>query len=355
MSEGNSRLFFVGRSGNGVTSTITSFLSENNQVPGKSKLYQIYKDDVFVAVDGSGIGDGGEDMKHSDEDVWQSIKSILEEIGEDFEALICVFKYGVRFTKQEKDSVDKVKDYFGENIFKERGIIVLTYGDNFDLGNNQSFEEWCNVQRGVFNELLSTCNGRIVLFDNRTKDVIQVNKQREQLKKAVESLRTTKPDRFSSVPALSHEQAVENLTPDIKSTIPVPLYEQAVGLYPTLPPGNTQEYSVTPSKPGQADVTTNDGDQISNSSQQILLPKSEPSSGADGGFHEVAGMAETSHVNTDVQEESQTRFEGQRDPLQAMLVEIKAGNRRILWFLSIAMFVICGIGAVICLKLFHVI
>ncbi|XP_059152080.1 uncharacterized protein LOC131938184 [Physella acuta] len=215
-------LLFVGRTGNGKSSSIRSILKDGTTAPGTSKTAT---DPSKTALDssttapgtsttapgtstlqpgsdttthtvgdlemiaGTGIGDNGEDMIVNAEDL---VKSISRKLTNGFTALVFVVKYGVRFTKQEVDAVETVKSIFGNDVFEKWGIILMTYGDNFYLDHDDdpnSFIAWCRAQNGDFKNLFDECNERCVLFNNKTSDPLELENQRELLLKQVEAVR----------------------------------------------------------------------------------------------------------------------------------------------------------------------
>ncbi|CAL1546307.1 unnamed protein product [Lymnaea stagnalis] len=164
----------------------------------------------FIVVDCSGVGDTGSDMAGTLEavirtaengvqqipgcvdendtfDMCKELKNSAEDIemlpsdkSKGFDVLIFVMKYGVRFTKQEKDAVQMVKSIFGENVFRDWGILVFSYGDNFYLDTKDdeiTFEDWCKAQRGDIKLLFEEVQYRCVIFNNKSgKDDKQLNK-----------------------------------------------------------------------------------------------------------------------------------------------------------------------------------
>ncbi|KAH9524164.1 Immune-associated nucleotide-binding protein 10 [Bulinus truncatus] len=101
-----------------------------------------------------------------------------------FNAIVYVMKYGVRFTNQEKDAVKEVRCMFGDDVFNRHVIIIMTYGDLFDLDteeDDRTFEDWCEQQTGDIHKLFEEVDYRIVLFDNKTKDQEKLRSQLNKL------------------------------------------------------------------------------------------------------------------------------------------------------------------------------
>ncbi|XP_059152018.1 uncharacterized protein LOC131938132 [Physella acuta] len=171
----NYKLFLVGRTSNGKSSTGNSILS--------SKPFSLNSEEIVVKsgkanqydvtlVDGYGIGDSVKDLKGDMKRLIYNIEKVFNEnLNNCFSALLLVIPLYVRYTHQESESVRVVKSIFGQNVFEKCGIIVMTYGDMFPPPTRcTSFDTWCKEQKGDIRKLLSECNNRYVLFDNKTCD-----------------------------------------------------------------------------------------------------------------------------------------------------------------------------------------
>ena len=93
-------------------------------------------------------------------------------------------RFGTRFTQEDIDTIALLKKVFGEDFVKNYCILVMTCGDMFKYEaeeNNVTFLEWVNQQTGAMRELVTECQGRIVLFDNTTKKQEEKEAQLDKL------------------------------------------------------------------------------------------------------------------------------------------------------------------------------
>ncbi|KAK0050039.1 protein AIG1 [Biomphalaria pfeifferi] len=187
------KILLVGREGNGKASTARSLHMVSSEIQ------------VTPCV---GVGDIQEDRTESIQTVISLVQDTLQSNHEGMSAIILVLKYGVRFTKQEKDAVEITKLMFGESVFRSHGIIVMTYGDQFeadyfedycrqqtgDIRNlfefkAHCFEDWCRQQTGDIHNLFEDVNYRIVLIDNRSQEQQKQLEQYTEVLRHVESIR----------------------------------------------------------------------------------------------------------------------------------------------------------------------
>ena len=108
-----------------------------------------------------------------------------------YHAFLFVLRYGQRFTEEEYAVVKILKAMFGEEFMKDYCILLLTNGDGFERDfeeDGKTFEQWCQEQPGVFQDILRECSNRIVIFDNVTKDAAKRNDQLDTLLALVDRL-----------------------------------------------------------------------------------------------------------------------------------------------------------------------
>lgn len=78
-----------------------------------------------------------------------------------------------------------IKSTFGPSVVKDYGVIVMTYGDSFELDveeeEDMTIDKWCKEQTGHIQTLFQECDNRCVLFNNRLKDKDLLKGQRDEL------------------------------------------------------------------------------------------------------------------------------------------------------------------------------
>ena len=140
--------------------------------------------------------------------------SLLKE-GEGFNAFVIVYKYGVRYTREEQKTIDRMLLLFGCNntneMSKAKFLIIFTYADDFTIdqqdredvqyeavGKSQNDDEKTKEQdasdvnfvnwlcRAADQELSNRIKHRFVLFENRRANESTLVSQRD---KFVEKLR----------------------------------------------------------------------------------------------------------------------------------------------------------------------
>ncbi|KAH9493054.1 Immune-associated nucleotide-binding protein 10 [Bulinus truncatus] len=156
-------------------------------------------DDMLVrVVDTSGLMD----TRMSNEEIQQRIYNGMSLCLNNFKALVYVISFSVRFTKEEIDTLNLLKQIFGERFIREHCIVIMTKEDNFDLttedkDENYTFQNWLNEQTGPPEvlTLLKECEKRIVLFYNEGREYAA---KKEQCLKEFMQLVSSIPNVYTS-------------------------------------------------------------------------------------------------------------------------------------------------------------
>ncbi|CAL1535348.1 unnamed protein product, partial [Lymnaea stagnalis] len=193
-------LLMIGKTGNGKSSLGNAILrreifitsADTDSVTSKVDYeYGEFDGRILKVVDVPGVGETRLSREESTNLVMMSMEYAIKTNPEGYHAFLLVFKYGQRFTAEEHETIQFLKQFFGENFVKTFCIALMTGGDNFERDSRKTkltFPEWCDKQTGEFKELLKECNQRIILFDNVTENEEKKDSQVADLLKMVENL-----------------------------------------------------------------------------------------------------------------------------------------------------------------------
>ncbi|KAK6961082.1 GTPase IMAP family member 8 [Biomphalaria glabrata] len=135
-----------------------------------------------------------------------------------FSALLYIFKYGSRFTKEEREAIDTIKILLGDHVVARYGLCIVTHGDNF-LSDKEhkitDFHKWCSQQEGHIQHFFLECKHRYFMFDNETKDKRLSDQQlRKLLEEALKNKQYTKQE-YEDAQKNVHEIMVKINAPKI--------------------------------------------------------------------------------------------------------------------------------------------
>ena len=172
------KAFESGSSTSSVTADVTTQTANVNGVK-------------VTVVDGPGVGDTRLNREESIQASIKSLEQIMSACPGGFHALLMTFRYGTRYTEEDRSVLAALKTLLGADFVRKHAVLVVTCGDILEqdmTGNASCFAQWLAEQTGDLAELIKEIEGRVVLFNNMAKDVTVLDSQRVELFKAVDDL-----------------------------------------------------------------------------------------------------------------------------------------------------------------------
>lgn len=104
-------------------------------------------------------------------DLKSRIVELFNNSGEGIHAILLVIKLCTKFTEEERNSVQWIKDNFGEEVSKNT-IVLFTNGDELER-NDMKIKDYIKKGKNL-KRLIDQCDTRYLVFNNRSNDRTQV-------------------------------------------------------------------------------------------------------------------------------------------------------------------------------------
>ncbi|CAL5067962.1 unnamed protein product [Urochloa decumbens] len=125
------------------------------------------------------------DINVTTEDARKEIAKCLDMYKDGIHAMLMVFSAATRFTPEDAETIKSIKMFFGDKIV-DHMILVFTYGDQ--VGEMTWRKMLTDKNARYLQETVRACGDRVLLFDNKSNDKLQLHKQLAELFDAVDSV-----------------------------------------------------------------------------------------------------------------------------------------------------------------------